>query len=429
MTATLPPRPRPQRGFAQDEGEYDPRPAAAYDRPRWERFKASLLITAPAAPIIATIVGALRVIVFSSGEGAAFDVPGFLLGGAVFLLGVWLLLAGVHLFLGWSRAERANATSYQLLANRQADLHTMAQEYAPTTAEVGDERWCQRVHIARENLRAHLAALDEGLTGEGTQWVLGSGYIALWRQVHRAETEALYLAPPEEVAAAAEQVGRRLTGAKMPAKDIEAMQRHLEEAKKVLLGKASAKSMEHHAVADIQQIVWAVHQFRDNAWNELANARNHLLLAMGLSGLVMYPLLGLALIAGVSREVIAGAAAVYLVGAIAGLFSQLYRRSRTGTLHDDYGLATTRLIVGPQLSGLAAVLGVVLIGVVTAGAAQPFTLEDAFASWQGTSLIGALVFGLTPGLLIDLIKEQGTEIAKLKSTETAQPDEGEAASA
>jgi formate-dependent nitrite reductase membrane component NrfD len=100
----------------------------------------------------------------------------------------------------------------------------------------------------------------------------------------------------------------------------------------------------------------------------------------------------------------------YLVGALVGLFAELYGASR-GHLRavHDYGLALVRLLTIPVLSGIAAVLGVVLTRL--AGAASTdvpltdiFSLED-----YPLGIVVAAIFGLTPGLLLERLRTETNE--------------------
>ena len=115
--------------------------------------------------------------------------------------------------------------------------------------------------------------------------------------------------------------------------------------------------------------------------------------------------LWLAMLGGVTKETIQWATAVYLIGAGVGLFNRLYKQSKTTAVNDDYGLFTARLLADPQLSGTAAVVGVLVtfLGSLGAGSAVPDQNPVQFAevfnlATHPANLILAAVFGLkAPG--------------------------------
>ena|SRR5436309_14798417 len=83
----------------------------------------------------------------------------------------------------------------------------------------------------------------------------------------------------------------------------------------------------------------------------LRNAREVLTECIG------FTLAALAVIANAPHPSLIAATAFFLVGAVVGLFKQLYLDASTETATDDYGLSTARLSHTPLFSGLAA-LGV-----------------------------------------------------------------------
>ena len=80
----------------------------------------------------------------------------------------------------------------------------------------------------------------------------------------------------------------------------------------------------------------------------------------------------------------------------------------------DYNLAFTRLIGVPLLSGVAALLGVLLISMSAANGMSAFFQDTG----QPLALLAAAAFGLTPGLAIDRLQNAGQFKADLRSIET-----------
>jgi hypothetical protein len=93
--------------------------------------------------------------------------------------------------------------------------------------------------------------------------------------------------------------------------------------------------------------------------------------------------------------------------------------SETGV--DDFGLSLTRLLAAPLLSGLAGVLGIVLLGMAAATQYQQQTGARAAAFdlfKTPLNLVTSGVFGLTPGLLIDHLTQKTDQYKQdLKSSQ------------
>jgi hypothetical protein len=157
--------------------------------------------------------------------------------------------------------------------------------------------------------------------------------------------------------------------------------------------------------------------------------RNHLLVAMGLTGLVIHVLLGVAITRGVPDKTIVAVTTCYLVGALVGLFSRLYAQTKTNMAVEDYGLYNVRLVLTPLLSGLAAISGVLLVAIISTAMQQPqptappvpdLTTIFDLASYR-TTLLTAAIFGLTPGLLVERLKQQTEQYKNdLQRTEGAR---------
>jgi hypothetical protein len=137
--------------------------------------------------------------------------------------------------------------------------------------------------------------------------------------------------------------------------------------------------------------------------------------------MVTYTLFALAVIQEVDEVSVTAGITFYLVGALVGLFGELYAtyRRRRGIV-GDYGLSAARLLTVPLLAGIAAVGGVVitrLSGTATAEGLPP--LREIF-SLRGYpfGLVIAAIFGLTPGLLLDRLSQQ-TESYKKELAETS----------
>jgi hypothetical protein len=132
----------------------------------------------------------------------------------------------------------------------------------------------------------------------------------------------------------------------------------------------------------------------------------------------------------VQRGYIVAAAAFYLVGAIVGLFNQLYLEGGTETATEDYGLAAARLFHTPMISGLAALGGVLIIPMfsvlVNSSIHGKSTVGDVLdltklldLTGQPFSIVLAAIFGLSPTILISRLQQEAEQYkADLKGTES-----------
>ena len=156
-----------------------------------------------------------------------------------------------------------------------------------------------------------------------------------------------------------------------------------------------------------------LNSYRDDLFERFVRIRNAMFAALVYVGLVAVGVLALAVIALPRRldDAVIAAMAYYLVGALVGLFAELYGASRgqhRGAVH-DYGLAFVRLLTVPVLSGIAAVLGVVVTRLAGA-AATDVPLTDIFALEEyPLGVLVAAIFGLTPGLLLERLRTETNE--------------------
>jgi hypothetical protein len=128
-----------------------------------------------------------------------------------------------------------------------------------------------------------------------------------------------------------------------------------------------------------------------------------------------------------TSQAILGAALFFTtVGALVGLFQVLYAESQADNGVDDYGLSIARIIVAPQLAGLAALLGVVLTSLATSTLggspnsvpAVPSTIRAALDQIRNpASVLVAVAFALSPGLVFSSFR-QNVEQTKRELTRT-----------
>jgi hypothetical protein len=105
----------------------------------------------------------------------------------------------------------------------------------------------------------------------------------------------------------------------------------------------------------------ALSAYRGSRWAELGRARWQLTLTTTVAGIFAFLVLALSVVGGINPPQLLAGWAYFLIGAVAGLFLRLYLASREIQVSDDYGLEAARLYQTPLLSGIAAVIGVVLM--------------------------------------------------------------------
>jgi hypothetical protein len=167
----------------------------------------------------------------------------------------------------------------------------------------------------------------------------------------------------------------------------------------------------------IQSIHRSLNTYRGTRWSELGRARWQLVLTTTVAGVVAFLLLALALIRGVHPEQLMTGWAYFLVGAVAGLFLRLYLASRESQVNDDYGLEAARVYQTPLLSGMAAVIGVVLMASVAGS-----NLSQVLAPEGETSATTAIVVSAEP-------TDEASETPSATPTATAEASGGVTATA
>jgi hypothetical protein len=180
----------------------------------------------------------------------------------------------------------------------------------------------------------------------------------------------------------------------------------------------------------LRQVRRAINEFRDERRAGLVQARNRLLRTVTLTGLMTFLLVGLAALVEADHQHLIAGTVFYLIGAIIGLFNQLYLDANTETATEDYGLATARLLYTPLLSGLAALGGVLIIpalsvlvnsstGAIDQQALAVPALGDIFnLNKRPFGPVLAAIFGLSPVILISRLQQEAERYkADLRSSE------------
>ena len=417
-------------------------------------YAGALLMTAAGVPVVATLISALAFIAHWP-NGVA--LPDWL----AVLIGTPLLLGTIPTLIGWlllgfmirrfTAVDRTNMSSYGELISHLSTLDAQLNSLNPELGEVPMEGTGSGMNgplpplavttvLARNEALKYCDEIRKKLANKSLGWVTASGYIDLWKEVHKAESSLIDIMPRETVIANMLYDEMRIQDSKI---DTSAeLLRKLRIAVPILdpsaavylqtppanpQGGSSAlptgmlpienitDDMKRQARSVLREVRQALNDFRDGRWEAIVRVRNQFVCTTIFTGLAMYTLLQFAILAGVSQTAIIAATAFHLVGALVGLFSRLLNESQTSKSIDDYRLALARLAAIPLYCGLAGVGGVLVMQKLT-------TVVDIFDPKNLLSgLIIAAGFGLTPNLLINTLQKQTEQYkADLKSTAATQ---------
>jgi hypothetical protein len=363
-----------------------------------QAYAAALVATMGLFPMIGTIWTiafykvSLGPIAWSASRSAEYGIAlalSSMVAGSLawFSFGLW--------YMRLTRPESANSSSYhqlrQHLISLAARLETRDDEASSPLA---------RAEVAR-----YREMIERELNSPGDlRWVFATGYVDLWRALHRAEEGAFLISPREDIIRNGFQDELRLRDSRIS--DRERLRDQLCAALHALdadiclmpptgprtaTARATAMRREQKSVPAMPKapaidqvkarlllagVRRALNEYRDSKYAGLVQARNRAVRTMLVTGFATYGLVAIAAVSDTSRRTLIQATGVFLVGALVGLFSRLYDESRVnaGTTIEDYGLSTVRLLTRPLLSGLAA-LGGVFITV-----SLPGTLHDSLAA-------------------------------------------------
>jgi hypothetical protein len=398
-------------------------------------------------------------------------------GGDQVGMGIALGLAGwlfisVAFLRGLARPEIAHGGVYEQLCVRLRSLRGQMEGIDAGTSPLQPQGHSDSSREAYQIALEHKCRLESALLSEssdsqrptppreftsGFRWWFAFGYINLWRDVHRAEEALLEVQAPDELYVAALQDEARLAKATIESRDVLAAElRTLIDARreyaaqdKRTSGGQSGKGLANkrlkrrrtsdgesgktlpdpfampRARAVVRAVRYALNQRRNELWDRLVHLRMLVLFSMIATGIVTYGLLALAVIQGVEETAVTAGIAFYLVGALVGLFGELYGTSRRRRgIVEDYGLSSARLLTVPLLAGIAAVGGVLLTRLGgTATSDELPTLAEIFSLQKYPfGLVISAIFGLTPGLLLDRLSQQ-TEDYKSELAQTARAPE------
>jgi len=343
--------------------------------------------------------------------------------------------------------ERANPRSYADLVGRMSEVEATivcrgaAGQIAqgPAQGPAGDLAPDAAPIVQLSALKARLHA-----SPPDADWASGMGYVNAWRDLHRIEEALIASESPSEFSGTLRHDELRVEGSKLDRKDSK-VRELIEEARRRLDGKPAADDHQGRddgepaaeaalgqtasdPEADMRSLLTSIRQavndFRDRRFEALVRNRIYVDRVSLLLGLAAWALLCLAILVGAEKTDVVGASALYLIGAAAGLFTQL-RSGVSESLEDVFGYGQAQLRRTVLMSGLAGVGGVFLTAVVGAVAdggassATPLSIAGAL-EFTAVAAVTAAVFGLAPGMLTDQLTSWAkTSLKELESTTTA----------
>ncbi len=308
----------------------------------WNAYRASLIATAVMMPTVAAVLTVTLYCIHARWW--------FAFAGAIVAVITW---AGFAVWYArYTTPSRANATVYDQLTQRHAEIALRYRETARPPQ--GDPKACLYADMG-----GRLNAIEAQLrSGEGDlRWVAATGYINLWKGIHRLDEDLLKFHSPQRVAEDARYDRDRITGSTIP--DGQSLLQELQEVEKAISPTDATAPLT--ALETLIRVRQKINEFRDTGREGLLEARNRIVVFGIITGLALDALVGLAIAEGVGVRQVASAAAFFLAGGLVGLFKRLNEEFQTDSDVEDYCLSTARAIVVPLLSGIAGMFGVLFI--------------------------------------------------------------------
>ena len=290
------------------------------------------------------------------------------------ILGVLLAFGACGLFarlhVAYTIPDRVDAQLYGELRTRlnglDASLRVLCPEGGPKICDDPTKLTCM---ASCKEAWARRDFIVEELSSRGARWVLGSGFVDVYRHLHAAE-EALFLVQPvSSLISNAFYDDLRLEGADAAIPNASSLRASLQNAV-TMLGGSSAHLWHRRTVRVVhrptatpthpdpalgrmilREIRRAISEFRDDERAKLVRARNQLISTGTITAVSGYALLALAMLIGAKPEHVAAGVVYYVVGAGVGLFSQLRddgraRPKRRTSASPAPGCSTSRCFPG-----------------------------------------------------------------------------------
>ena len=270
------------------------------------------------------------------------------------------------------------------------------------------------VGAAQRDAEKIAGELDDLLekTHRGGIWISAAGYLEAWSDLNRLEEAMIFLLPRQQVLAMAQDDACRLegTGPSTLRKRLDAGIAALTAAPGSA-APAAAAADELAVRADLVLVRNSINRTREDQWGQLVGSRNNMMLAAAVAGFIAYLALITVVVWRIEPKALQVAASFVITGT---LISLLHQVTLVGTAEGgvaDFGQSTARLLSATFVSGLIALLGVVVLeGVsLTINGAPVFTSFDRWSQtfdWTAnrSGFFWAAAFGFTPSWLFQLLQ-------------------------
>src|SRR2546421_2214500 len=153
-------------------------------------YGAALIVTASVVPVVASFISVVFFITLPQSLWPRLIAP---LSGTVLTLLAWLMLAALS--SRYTAVDRANATRYELLLNRLSQLESWFKILDPELTPKTNSLYA----ISKREVRKSCDAIYEGLAERGSSWVLGTGYVNMWKLMHHVDEALINIEPVEAV--------------------------------------------------------------------------------------------------------------------------------------------------------------------------------------------------------------------------------------
>jgi len=337
-------------------------------------------------------------------------------------------LAGLLAGVGAARIAGKATSAGALYPEQVQELRERAQEVCGRLIELqGPAGWNAR------DVDRSLGDLVQMLGRDGPQWLDATGFLDAWSQLHEAEQDLLLVDSTREVTSGALYDLLRVTNSMIPGKD--QLQAELMAALPFLSNEAADQIRAPHveslnepvARKRIRHVRTAINEDREEQWAQIVRSRNGLLTAGAVTMGIAYLLVVLAVGFSAAARPMGSALVFALIGALVSATHQLFVRSNDPGDVEDFGFSAVKLAVVPVLSGVVAVLAVVLLTQIQLTlSGQSF--GGSFTSWQAifdwrknpSALMVAIIFGLAPSFFFSLVQSRVDDaMASIRSSQAS----------
>ncbi|HEX7265440.1 MAG TPA: hypothetical protein VF383_14785 [Candidatus Dormibacteraeota bacterium] len=248
-------------------------------------------------------------------------------------------------------------------------------------------------------------------TESGSLWVSATGYLLAWGGIYRLEEAAIQLVPSEHVLSMARDDLSRLSGSSIP--DTTHLKDRLDSAIKQLTA-----SDDVSARCEIAAVRKNINRYREEMWKGLVAERNRIMLATAIAGIFALLALDSVVFWHVDLKALEVAAGFVVTGAVVSLLHQATLVGNSDAGVEDFGQSTARLLAATFVSGLIALLGVIVVegsGLSINGGGP---IIPTFDHWRQVfdwtqnkgGFFWAALFGFAPSLLFQILQRNADAI-------------------